>query len=120
VILTKFVIYSALSLTYLGLALGYIPGFRMNRATIAYSGFFRKALVLLLRCTRIPLGLLIVITFGCGIISACFLNDTIALIFTPLSLSLTLSLDLNPIPYLLAVAGANNSFGWEHRMNTIH
>jgi Na+/H+ antiporter NhaD/arsenite permease-like protein len=149
VIFTKFAIYSALSLTYLGLALGYIPGLRMNRATIAlvgsavlialgvlslqeawqaidvntivfllsmmvinanltYAGFFRKALVLLLRCTRSPLGILIVLTFGCGILSACFLNDTIALIFTPLTLSLTLSLGLNPIPYLLAVAGATN------------
>jgi Na+/H+ antiporter NhaD/arsenite permease-like protein len=149
VILTKFAIYSALSLTYLGLAIGYIPGLRMNHATIALvgstvlialdvlnlqeawqaidaktivflfsmmvinanlssAGFFRKALVLLLRCTRSPLGLLIVLTFGCGILSACFLNDTIALIFTPLTLSLTLSLGLNPIPYLLAVAGATN------------
>ena len=111
-IFTKFAIYSALSLTYLGLALGYIPGLRMNRATIAlvgsavlialgvlnlqeawqaidantivfllsmmvinanlsHAGFFRKALVLLLRCTRSPLGILIVLTFGCGILSAC-------------------------------------------------
>ncbi len=91
-IFTKFAIYRALSLTYLGLALDYIPGLPMNRATIglvgcavlialgvlnlqetrqaidantivfllsmmvinanlAYAGFFRKALILLLRCT---------------------------------------------------------------------
>ena len=37
-IFTQFAIYSALSLTYLGLALGYIPGLRMNRATIAFVG----------------------------------------------------------------------------------
>ena len=36
------------------------------------------------------------------------LDDTIALIFTPLALSLTLSLGLNPIPYLLAITGATN------------
>ncbi len=56
-------------------------------------------LALLSRCTHIPLGLLIVLTFGCGILSACFLNDTIALIFTSLSLSLTLSLGLNQIHF---------------------
>lgn len=37
-----------------------------------------------------------------------FLNDTLALVFTPLTLSLTQALGLNPIPYLLAIAGATN------------
>ncbi|MBD2164273.1 anion transporter [Calothrix membranacea FACHB-236] len=145
----QFAIYSLLGLTYLGLALGYIPGLRMNRATIAfvgsaflialgainlqeawqaidantiifllsmmvlnanleYSGFFRRSLSLLLSVTRSPLGLLIALTFASGILSAVFLNDTIALIFTPLTLSLTQALSLNPIPYLLAIAGATN------------
>jgi Na+/H+ antiporter NhaD/arsenite permease-like protein len=145
----KFAIYGVLGLTYLGLALGYIPGLRMNRATIAlvgsaflialgavnlqeawqaidantiifllcmmvvnanltYAGFFRRSLSLLLSITRSPLGLLIALTFGSGILSAIFLNDTIALIFTPLTLSLTQALGLNPIPYLLAIAGATN------------
>ncbi|BAZ00208.1 arsenical pump membrane protein [Tolypothrix tenuis PCC 7101] len=145
----QFAIYGVLGLTYLGLALGYIPGLRMNRATIAlvgsaflialgavnlqeawqaidantivfllsmmvvnanleYSGFFGRSLSLLLSVTRSPLGLLIALTFGSGILSAVFLNDTIALIFTPLTLSLTQALSLNPIPYLLAIAGATN------------
>ncbi|BAY28843.1 arsenical pump membrane protein [Nostoc carneum NIES-2107] len=145
----QFAIYGVLGLTYLGLALGYIPGLRMNRATIAlvgsaflialgavnlqeawqaidantivfllsmmvvnasltYAGFFGRSLSLLLSVTRSPLGLLIALTFGSGILSAVFLNDTIALIFTPLTLSLTQALSLNPIPYLLAIAGATN------------
>ena len=145
----KFAIYGVLGLTYLGLALGYIPGLRMNRATIAlvgsaflialgavnlpeawqaidantivfllsmmvvnanlaYAGFFGRSLSILLSITRSPLGLLIALTFGSGILSAVFLNDTIALIFTPLTLSLTQALGLNPIPYLLAIAGATN------------
>jgi Na+/H+ antiporter NhaD/arsenite permease-like protein len=149
VILSQFVIYGVLGLTYLGLALGHIPGLRMNRATIAlvgsaflialgafnvreawqaidantivfllsmmvvnanlsYAGFFRRALSVLLSLTRSPLGLLIVLTFGSGILSAFFLNDTLALVFTPLTLSLTQALGLNPIPYLLAIAGATN------------
>ncbi|MDZ8184488.1 MAG: anion transporter [Nostoc sp. ChiSLP02] len=148
-IFLQFTTYSVLGLTYLGLALGYIPGLRMNRATIAlvgsaflialgvlnlqeawqaidantivfllsmmvvnanlsYAGFFRRSLSVILSVTRSPFGLLIALTFGSGILSAVFLNDTIALIFTPLTLSLTQSLGLNPIPYLLAIAGATN------------
>lgn len=34
---TKFATYTALSLTYLGLALGYIPGLPFNHATIAFA-----------------------------------------------------------------------------------
>jgi Na+/H+ antiporter NhaD/arsenite permease-like protein len=138
-----------MGLTYLGLALGYIPGLRMNRPTIAlvgsaflialgvlnlreawqaidantivfllsmmvinanlsYAGFFQRALSVLLSFTRSPLGLLIALTFGSGILSAFFLNDTLALVFTPLALSLAQALSLNPIPYLLAIAGATN------------
>ncbi|MCV3213432.1 anion transporter [Plectonema radiosum NIES-515] len=148
-IVVEYGIYSVLGLTYLGLALGSLPGLRMNRATIAlvgsaflialgavtlqeaweaidaktivfllsmmivnanlsYAGFFPQALSVLLSFTRSPLGVLIALTFGSGILSAIFLNDTIALIFTPLTLSLTQTLGLNPIPYLLAVAGATN------------
>jgi len=146
----QFAIYGVLGLTYLGLALGYIPGLRMNRATIAlvgsaflialgalnlqeawlaidaktivfllsmmvvnanlfYAGFFQRSLSILLSLTRSPLGLLIALTFGSGILSAFFLNDTLALIFTPLTLSLTKTLGLNPIPYLLAIAAATNT-----------
>ncbi len=149
ILLRQFAIYSVLGLTYLGLALGYLPGLRMNRATIAlvgsaflialgvlrlqeawdaidattivfllsmmvvnanlsFAGFFPRALSVLLSFTRSPLGLLIALTFSSGILSAFFLNDTLALIFTPLTLSLTEALNLNPIPYLLALAGATN------------
>ncbi|MEH2123359.1 anion transporter [Nostoc sp.] len=141
--------YIIIGLTYIGLGLGYIPGLRMNRASIAlvgasllmafgvldlkeawqaidyktliflfgmmvistnlaYAGFFQLTLDTVTHFTRSPLGLLIVLTFGSGILSAFFLNDTIALIFTPLVLGLTQTLNLNPIPYLLALAGATN------------
>lgn len=104
-------VYGVLGLTYLGLALGYLPGLRMNRATIAlvgsaflialgvlnvqeawqaidantivfllsmmvvnanlsYAGFFQQALSVLLKLTRSPLGLLIALTFGSGLLSA--------------------------------------------------
>lgn len=141
--------YLVIGLTYIGIGLGYLPGLRMNRATIAISGaallialgvldlkeawaaiddktliflfgmmiisanleaagFFRLSLDYLMRYVHSPFGLLIVITFGSGILSALFLNDTIALMLTPLVLGLTRSLLINPIPYLLALAGATN------------
>ncbi|MEH2285672.1 MAG: anion transporter [Nostoc sp.] len=141
--------YIIIVLTYIGLGLGYLPGLRMNRASIAlvgasllmafgvldlkeawqaidyktliflfgmmvistnlaYAGFFQLTLDTVTHFTRSPLGLLIVLTFGSGILSAFFLNDTIALILTPLVLGLTQTLNLNPIPYLLALAGATN------------
>jgi Na+/H+ antiporter NhaD/arsenite permease-like protein len=143
------IVYGVLSISYVGLALGYLPGLRMNRATIAlvgsallvglgvldleaawqaidpttiifllsmmvvnanlsYSGFFQLALAALIRLTRSPLGILTVLTVGTGLLSAFFLNDTIAIIFTPLTISLAQTLGLNPIPYLLAIAGATN------------
>ncbi|MGG6237242.1 anion transporter [Nodosilinea sp. AN01ver1] len=138
-----------LAFSYLSLALGYVPGLRMNRATIAlvsaavlvalgrlpldaawaaidadtivfllsmmvvnaylsYAGFFQLALVQLLRLTRSPLGLLVLLTLATGALSAVFLNDTLALVSTPLTLQLTRALKLNPVPYLLAIAGATN------------
>ncbi len=77
-------------------------------ASLLYSGFFRVALRMLLRLTQSPFGLLVVLTFGSGVLSAIFLNDTIALIFTPLVLNVSKTLRLNPIPYLLALASATN------------
>ncbi len=147
--LLRFIQYAVIALTYIGLGLGYIPGLRMNRATIALvgaaalmalgvldlqsawaaidyktlvflfsmmvvsanlaaAGFFQLSLDYLVRWTRSPFGLTVVLTLGSGILSALFLNDTIALILTPLVIGLTEALSLNPIPYLLALAGATN------------
>jgi hypothetical protein len=38
VIVPNLLVYGVLGLTYLALALGYFPGLRMNRATIALVG----------------------------------------------------------------------------------
>ncbi|WP_392480947.1 anion transporter [Nostoc sp. C110] len=141
--------YLVIIITYIGLGLGYLPGLRMNRATIAIvgaaflmalgvldlpaawgaidyktliflfgmmiisanlaaSGFFQLALDYTICRIHSPFGLLVVLTFGSGILSALFLNDTIALILTPLVVGITQLLKLKPIPYLLALAGATN------------
>lgn len=138
-----------IGLTYVGLGLGYLPGLRMNRATIALvgaaslialgvmnletawtaidyktlvflfsmmvvsaslaaAGFFQLTIDYLVHWTRSPLGLMVALTLGSGLLSALFMNDTIALILTPIVVSLTQALSLNPIPYLLALAGATN------------
>jgi Na+/H+ antiporter NhaD/arsenite permease-like protein len=140
---------AVLGVSYVTLGIGYVPGLKMNRATIAlvsvallvalgtlsleqawqaidvntiifllsmmvvnaylaYGGFFKLALLYLLRFTRSPFGLLGLVTIGTGILSAFFLNDTLALVSTPLIMQLTRSLKLNPVPYLLAIAGATN------------
>jgi Na+/H+ antiporter NhaD/arsenite permease-like protein len=85
-------------------SLGYIWALFLFKSRSA--GFFTQALLVLLSITPSPLGLLITLTFGSGILSAFFLNETSALVFTPLTLSLTQVLGLNP--NLLAITGATN------------
>jgi len=77
-------------------------------ASLAYSGLFQIVLVNIVRTTHSPLGLLVLLTFGSGILSAFLLNDTLALVFTPLTLQVCQALSLNPIPYLLSLAAATN------------
>jgi Na+/H+ antiporter NhaD/arsenite permease-like protein len=77
-------------------------------ASLAYSGLFQIALVNIVKTTHSPLGLLVLLTFGSGILSAFLLNDTLALVFTPLTLQVCQALSLNPIPYLLTLAAATN------------
>jgi Na+/H+ antiporter NhaD/arsenite permease-like protein len=86
----------------------FLLGMMVVNAHLAYAGFFQLTLIYLLRLTRSPFGLLVVLSFGSGILSALFLNDTIAIVLTPLTLGLTTRLQLNPIPYLLALAAATN------------
>ncbi len=86
----------------------FLFGMMVISANLTCAGFFQLALDRVIHVTRSPFGLLIALTFSSGILSALFLNDTIALILTPLTLSLALALELNPIPYLLALAGATN------------
>lgn len=77
-------------------------------AYLSYAGFFQLALSYLTRLTTSPFGLLVTLTVGSGALSAVFLNDTIAIVFTPLTVGLAQALKLNPIPYLLALAAATN------------
>ncbi|MCA1904615.1 MAG: anion transporter [Cyanobacteria bacterium KgW148] len=77
-------------------------------ASLAYSGLFQIVLVNIVKITHSPLGLLVLLTFGSGILSAFLLNDTLALVFTPLTVKVCQALSLSPIPYLLTLAAATN------------
>lgn len=137
-------------LTYVGLTLGHLPFFRMNRAGIilvgvtilslmgiinlkeawqsidaqtlvflfgimilnahlGYAGFFGFSMQVLLRYARSPLALLCIISFSSGLLSAFFLNDTMALMLTPLVYGVVKALKLNPNPYLLALMFSVNT-----------
>lgn len=135
--------------TYVGISLGRIPGWRVNRTTIALigvgallgfglldfktlpglldfdtiillfgmmiinanlmlAGFFRLAGWAILRWTHSPRALLALEIGLVSVLSALFLNDTIAVMLTPLVLDVTRSARRNPIPYLIALATAAN------------
>jgi Na+/H+ antiporter NhaD/arsenite permease-like protein len=77
-------------------------------ANLRISGFFRwvgESLIHHATNPRTFLALEIVLT---GVLSAFFLNDTVCLMFTPLMLDITLAMNRNPIPYLIALATAAN------------
>ena len=72
------------------------------------SGFFKIITSKIISFAKTPRQLLALIIFSSGLLSALFLNDTIVIMFTPLILSVVLSLKRNPIPYLVALATSAN------------
>jgi len=86
----------------------FLLGMMIVNTHLSYAGFFQFALQRIIQWVNSPFTLLVMLTFSSGVLSMLFLNDTIALIFTPLTLLLTQQLKLNPIPYLLTVAAATN------------
>jgi Na+/H+ antiporter NhaD/arsenite permease-like protein len=72
------------------------------------AGFFRAVTTRLIRVARTPRRLLALVIAVSGVLSAIFLNDTIALMMTPLVLEVALTLRRNPLPYLVALVTAAN------------
>ena len=72
------------------------------------AGFFQLVTAQVVAHARTPRLLLAWIVGVSGVLSALFLNDTIALMLTPLVLDVTLSLRRNPLPYLVALVTAAN------------
>lgn len=72
------------------------------------AGFFHLVTSRLITHARTPRRLLALIVVVSGVLSAVFLNDTIALMMTPLVLEVTRALRRNPLPYLVALVTAAN------------
>lgn len=77
-------------------------------ANLRISGFFRWVGQVLIRNARSPRVFLALEILLTGVLSAFFLNDTICLMFTPLILDITLAMDRDPLPYLIALATSAN------------
>jgi Na+/H+ antiporter NhaD/arsenite permease-like protein len=83
-------------------------GLMLLSEALAEAGVFHALLRLVGRRATDPWALLAVITFASGILSALFLNDTVVLMLTPLTIQLARHLRVTPLPYLLALATAAN------------
>ncbi|MEP0958657.1 anion transporter [Microcoleus sp. FACHB-1515] len=86
----------------------FLLGMMIVNANLASAGVFSLSLSVLLQMTQSPFGLMVVLSIASGVLSAFFLNDTLVMVFTPLTISLTQTLNLSPVPYLLAIAAATN------------
>jgi Na+/H+ antiporter NhaD/arsenite permease-like protein len=72
------------------------------------AGFFHLVISRVVKLAQTPRRLLALVIGVSGVLSAVFLNDTIALMMTPLVLELALALRRNPLPYLVALVTAAN------------
>src|SRR5215475_4101416 len=70
-------------------------------------GFFEWNAEAVLRRLK-PHQLLPAVIFTCGFLSAFFVNDIVCLVMVPFVLTITRKMNLQPLPYLLAVATASN------------
>jgi Na+/H+ antiporter NhaD/arsenite permease-like protein len=83
-------------------------GLMLLNEALAEAGAFRALTRWAVRRAATPFALLIVLTAAAGLLSALFLNDTIALMLTPLVVATTRAVGVRPLPYLLALATAAN------------
>ena len=72
------------------------------------AGFFHLVTSRIVRLAHTPRRLLALIVAVSGVLSAIFLNDTLALMLTPLVLNIAFTLKRNPLPYLVALVTAAN------------
>jgi Na+/H+ antiporter NhaD/arsenite permease-like protein len=72
------------------------------------AGFFHRITARVVQWAHTPRQLLALVIVVSGVLSAVFLNDTIALMMTPLVLELARSLRRNPLPYLVGLVTAAN------------
>ena len=78
-------------------------------AHLRLSGFFQLITRWVVVLAHRELMLLILIVVVAGLLSAFLVNDAVCLVLTPLVIELVTRLELEPRPYLLAVAMASNA-----------
>jgi Na+/H+ antiporter NhaD/arsenite permease-like protein len=86
----------------------FLLGMMILIAYLELSGFFdllERWIIGFARSTRTLLGLIVL---SSGLLSAFFMNDTICLLYAPVILRVAKRLQLNPIPYLIALATSAN------------
>jgi len=88
--------------------IGFLLGMMILIAYLEVSGFFELVASWIVRVSGNTSRMLLLVVFSSGVLSALFVNDTICLLFTPIILSATRSIGVNPIPFLIAVATASN------------
>ncbi|MCA1928108.1 MAG: anion transporter [Calditerrivibrio sp.] len=77
-------------------------------ANFSVSGFFGLVSAKILKFADTPKKLLLLIIFLSGYMSAVLLNDTVVIMFTPIVLYIVLSVNRNPIPYLIGLGLSAN------------
>jgi Na+/H+ antiporter NhaD/arsenite permease-like protein len=83
-------------------------GLMLLNEALAEAGAFRALTRWATRRATSPFALLVALTLAAGVLSALFLNDTIALMLTPLVVATARAVGARPLPYLLALATAAN------------
>jgi Na+/H+ antiporter NhaD/arsenite permease-like protein len=96
--------YKALDLNTLTLLLAMM----VINVNLRLSGFFQLVSARVSQWASSPKILLALIIVTSGVLSALFLNDTVVLMYTPLVLEIAMSLDRDPIPYLIGLVTAAN------------
>ncbi|MDD3178914.1 MAG: anion transporter [Opitutaceae bacterium] len=83
-------------------------GMMILNANLRHAGFFHLVTSHVVCFARTPRRLLALVVLVSGMLSAIFLNDTIALMMTPMVIDMTLALGRNPLPYLVALVTSAN------------
>jgi Na+/H+ antiporter NhaD/arsenite permease-like protein len=110
---TLLILFNVISINEAYLAIDYktiiiLFGMMVLIANLRLSGFFYILLNFIVKNIKDPKNFLYILVFTSGISSAFFVNDTICLIFTPFVIEISRKLNLNPKPYLLALAMSSN------------
>lgn len=77
-------------------------------ANFSVSGFFGLVAQKIIKYADTPKKLLLIVIFTSGLLSSILLNDTVAIMFTPIVILVLINLKRDPIPYLLGLGMAAN------------